>query len=112
MRYLCVALRYEYSWRRVPELERPGKVRTAPIAVDHRKEVNSIRGHLTAGTSKSKDRSSPSSYGTPKGFRSPLSSPLVGNAAQVSCASYLGPSQAMRPMESSDLKGCPIGGEK
>ena len=89
MCYLCVALRYEYSWRRVPELERPGKVRTAPIAVDHRKEVNSIRGHLTAGTSKSKDRSSPSSYGTPKGFRSPLSSPLVGNAAQVSWASYL-----------------------
>ena len=69
--------------RRLPELERPGKVRTQPIAVDHRKEVNNIRRDLTGGGTKGKDRSSPSSYGTPKGFRSPLSSPLVGNAAQV-----------------------------
>ena len=59
-------------------------MRTQPIAVDHRKEVNNIRRELTAG-GKSKDRSSPSSYGTPKGLsRSPLSSPLVGASSQAS----------------------------
>ena len=59
-------------------------MRTQPIAVDHRKEVNDIRRELTAG-GKSKDRSSPSSYGTPKGLsRSPLSSPLVGDSSLAS----------------------------
>ena len=58
-------------------------MRTQPIAMDHRKEVNNIRRELTAG-GKSKDRSSPSSYGTPKGLsRSPLSSPLVGYSSQA-----------------------------
>jgi hypothetical protein len=59
-------------------------VRTAPVAVvDPRKEHNKLRMQLTGGMVKGKDRSSPSSYGTPKGLRSPLSSPLVGNSVQV-----------------------------
>lgn len=50
--------------------------------MEHRKEHNKVRMQL-AGNSSSKERSP---YGTPKGGRSPLLSPLVGNAAQVSCA--------------------------
>lgn len=66
--------------------EPPGKVRTAPVAVvDPRKEHNKLRLQMTGGAMlKGKDRSSPSSYGTPKGLRSPLSSPLVGDSIQVS----------------------------
>ena len=78
-------------------------MRTQPIAVDHRKEVNDIRRELTAG-GKSKDRSSPSSYGTPKGLsRSPLSSPLVGASSQarLQCSAFQ--STAAVTMELSPL---------
>lgn len=53
--------------------------KTAPIDMDPRKEHNKVRMQLAGGNS-NKDRSP---YGTPKGGRSPLLSPLVGNAAQV-----------------------------
>lgn len=47
--------------------------------MDSRKEHNKIRLQMTGA--KKLDRSSP--YGTPKGLRSPLSSPLVGNASNM-----------------------------
>lgn len=60
-------------------------MRTAPVAVvDPRKEHNKLRLQMTGGAiHKGKDRSSPSSYGTPKGLRSPLASPLVGDSIQA-----------------------------
>ncbi|KAK9807303.1 hypothetical protein WJX73_010714 [Symbiochloris irregularis] len=57
-----------------------GQGRSAPIAVDPRREHNKVRMQLTQGGA----RGQTSPYGTPKGMsRSPLDSPLVGNAAQV-----------------------------
>ena len=48
---------------------------SAPVAIDTRAELNRITGQK-------KDRSSP--YGTPKNFKSPLSSsPLVNDAAAM-----------------------------
>ncbi|KAK9811701.1 hypothetical protein WJX72_008616 [[Myrmecia] bisecta] len=57
--------------------DRPSTVKTS-APVDVRREHNKLREHLT-GTKK--DRSSP--YGTPKGLKSPLASPLVGNPAKL-----------------------------
>ena len=54
--------------------------RSAPIDMDPRKEHNKVRMQLAGNRDANKDRSP---YGTPKGGRSPLFSPLVGNAAQV-----------------------------
>ena len=64
---------------------RPANVKigtpSAPIEVSQvaRREHNKVRMQLVG--EKGKDRSSP--YGTPMGQRSPLASPLVGNASQV-----------------------------
>ena len=54
--------------------------KSAPIDMDPRKEHNKVRMQLAGNREANKDRSP---YGTPKGGRSPLFSPLVGNAAQV-----------------------------
>lgn len=52
--------------------------RSAPINMDPRREHNKVRMQLAG--SQGKDRSP---YGTPKSGKSPLDSPLVGNASQV-----------------------------
>ncbi|KAK9825893.1 hypothetical protein WJX81_002516 [Elliptochloris bilobata] len=61
--------------------EGPGQVRTAPMEVDAaaRREHKKVRAQLAGA--KPKDRSSP--YGTPKGLRSPLASPLVTDPQQM-----------------------------
>lgn len=52
--------------------------RSQPIDMDPRREHNKLRMQLTGA------KPSTSPYGTPKGLsRSPLTSPLVGNASQV-----------------------------
>lgn len=57
---------------------------SAAIDIDPRKEHNKLRMQLAGskvGSLKEMGKTSP--YGTPKGMRSPLASPLVGNASQV-----------------------------
>ena len=62
------------------EQEPSQRARSQPIDVDPRREHNKVRMQLTGTGTKS----STSPYGTPKTLsRSPLSSPLVGNASQV-----------------------------
>lgn len=65
--------------------ERPGKVRTAPVPVAApRPDHIQLRLQLTGGLPKGgKDRSSPSSYGTPKGLLSPHAAAAVPRSTVV-----------------------------